>query len=83
MNDILACPLIFQPWFFLLNAAIYMGFKQIFLLGLDFPPGAFSHFTDLGEDSKCDDPTSKSNKGEVCGNYWSYSKAHFESYALV
>ncbi len=62
------------------NAAIYMGFNEIFVLGLDFAPGAFKHFDPaMGE---CEDPTIKRAKIDVCGNYWSYTKAHYESYAL-
>ena len=62
--------------------AIYMGFKKIYVLGLDFEPGAFKHFTNLGEGTECDDPTKKSDKYDVCGNYWSYAKSHFEFYKM-
>lgn len=67
--------------FYAMNAAIYMGFKKIYVLGLDFEPGAFKHFSDLG--SECADPNQKKLKSEVCGNYWSYTKAHYEAYALA
>lgn len=64
-----------------INAAIYMGFDKVYILGLDFEPGLdFKHF-----DDRCntiDNPTHWDNKAEVCCNYWLYAKAHFESYAL-
>lgn len=66
--------------FYAVNAAIYMGFKQIYILGLDFAPGAFEHFDDLGVE--CSDPTKEEKKVDVCGNYWAYTKAHYEAYAL-
>jgi len=63
-----------------INAAIYMGFKNIYVMGLDFPPGAFKHFDNkLGETT---DPKKQNNKSDVCSNYWSYTKAHYEAYAL-
>jgi len=66
--------------FYAINCAIYMGFKEIYVLGLDFGPGGFKHFTNLGVE--CDDPRLMNNKREVCTEYWSYAKAHFESFAL-
>lgn len=66
--------------FYAINAAIYMGFKKIYVLGLDFAPGAFEHFDDLGVE--CTDPTNQEKKVDVCGNYWAYAKAHYEAYAL-
>lgn len=66
--------------FYAINCAIYMGFKDIYLLGLDFGPGGFQHFANLGVE--CDNPQKMSQKEEVCAEYWSYSKAHFESFAL-
>jgi hypothetical protein len=63
-----------------IGCAIYMGFKEIYVLGLDFPPGVFRHFDDkLGE---TEDPNKKEKKEDVCGNYWWYTKAQYESYAL-
>lgn len=66
--------------FHTINVAIEMGFSEIYLLGLDFEPGAFKHFNILGEE--CEDPKQKIAKEDVCGNYWSYAKAQYESYAL-
>ena len=66
--------------FYAINIAMYMGFKEIYLLGLDFEPGQFKHFTNLGVE--CDNPKINSAKDEVCGNYWGYLKAQYESYAL-
>lgn len=64
-----------------INIALYMGFNEVYVLGLDFAPGAFRHFTDL--DADCEDPTKKSTKVDVCGNYWQYTKCQYESYALA
>jgi len=64
-----------------INIALYMGFTEVYVLGLDFAPGAFKHFTDL--DAECEDPTKKSSKLEVCRNYWQYTKCQYESYALA
>lgn len=60
--------------------ALYMGFKEIYVLGLDFAPGAFKHFANLGVE--CSDPLQKSSKFDVAGNYWNYTKAHYESFYL-
>ena len=66
--------------FYALNAALYMGFSKIYVLGLDFAPGAFKHFDESMD--KCDNPQGASKKVDVCGNYWSYTKAHYEAFAL-
>ena len=66
--------------FMAINAAIYMGFSEIYVLGLDFEPGAFKHFTNLG--IECVDPNQENRKQDVCGNYWNYTKAHYESFYL-
>ena len=67
---------------FTINAALFMGFKYIYVLGLDFEPGAFKHFTDLGEGSECGDPNVQNSKEEVCGHYWGYTKCQYESFYL-
>jgi len=69
--------------FFAISSAIYMGFKKIYVLGLDFEPGGFTHFTNLGEGTECDRPAQKKIKDEVCGLHWGYSKAQFESYYIA
>lgn len=66
--------------FHAISAALYMGFDRIYVLGLDFAPGAFKHFVNLG--AECEDPLQKMSKEDVCGNYWNYTKAHYESYYL-
>lgn len=65
-----------------INVALYMGFKRIYILGLDFEPGGFKHFTNLGKNSECSNPTQTENRDRVCSEYWTYSKAHFEAFAL-
>lgn len=66
--------------FYAINCAMFMGIKEIYILGLDFAPGGFKHFADLGVE--CDDPKQMNSKESVCAEHWSYSKAHFESFAI-
>lgn len=66
--------------FHAINAAIFMGFKEIYVMGLDFEPGAFKHFSNIG--SECEDPNKNIDKDIVCSNYWNYTKAHYESYYI-
>ena len=66
--------------FHAVSEALYMGFKEIYILGLDFAPGAFKHFANLGVD--CEDPTKKESKFDVAGNYWNYTKSQYESFYL-
>lgn len=40
----------------------------------------FKHFVDLGV--KNGDPSKMSDKDEVCGRHWQYTKAQYESYAI-
>ncbi len=64
--------------FFAINIAIYMGFDEIYLLGLDFAPGGFKHFSDdLGE---AENPDTYNIKAKVCGLHWGYSVAQYQSY---
>lgn len=67
--------------FFAIVSAIYMGFSNIYILGLDFEPGGFKHFSNLG--SECLRPDQKINKEEVCGLHWGYVKAQYESYYIA
>ena len=69
--------------FFAIMSAIYMGFKDIYILGLDFEPGGFVHFEDLGEGTECEKPSSKVIKSEVCGLHWQYSRAQYESFWIA
>lgn len=64
-----------------INIALYMGFSEVYVMGMDFAPGAFQHFTDL--DAECDDPAQMESKVDVCGNYWQYTKCQYESFALA
>lgn len=63
-------------------AAVYMGFKNIYLLGLDFEPTGFSHFQSLGTNTECVKPGEKSSKLEVAGEYWGYTCSQYQSYYL-
>ena len=67
--------------FFVINTAIYLGFKEIYVLGLDFNPGGFVHFANLGVE--CSKPEEHFRKEDVAGDHWGYAKAHYESYALA
>ena len=63
-----------------INAAIYLGFTEIYLLGLDFTPGGFVHFYD--EPGQSHGPDERNDKLNVVGLHWEYTKAHYEAYAL-
>lgn len=69
--------------FLAMSSAIYMGFKEIYVLGMDFEPGGFKHFINLGEGTECSRPDDKSLKDEVCGLHAGYSKAQYESYYVA
>lgn len=69
--------------FLAMATAIYMGFKEIYVLGLDFEPGGFKHFTNLGAGTECSRPNDKSLKEDVCGLHAGYSKAQYESYYVA
>ena len=63
-----------------MNIAIYMGFKDIYVLGYDFAPGILNHFykntdTEVREIAMQMDQTLKD---DVCGKYWQYSTAHIK-----
>lgn len=76
------CSNFFTVAFFAITSAMYMGFKEIYVLGLDFEPMGFTHFTHLGNDSVNSMPGQKIAKGEVAGDYWQYAMAQYQSYAL-
>lgn len=76
------CSNYFTVAFFAITSAIYMGFKEIYVLGLDFEPVGFTHFTHLGKDSVNSMPGQKTAKNEVAGDYWQYAMAQYQSYAL-
>ena len=67
--------------FHAINAAIYMGFSEIYVMGLDFEPGGFKHFADLKSNPW--KPSEKQSKEEVAGLHWGYAKAQYESYELA
>ena len=67
--------------FHAINEAIYLGFSEIYVMGLDFEPGGFAHFADLKSNPW--KPSEKKSKDEVAGLHWGYAKAHYESYELA
>lgn len=70
-----------------INLAIFMGFKKIYLLGLDFyldPKLSWSHSYPDSK-SELDDKTKFSvvlDKNTVCGMYWYYSLAQYQFYYM-
>lgn len=76
------CSNFFTVAYFAIASAIYMGFKDIYVLGLDFEPVGFTHFTHLGNDAVNSMPGKKTEKLEVAGDYWQYAMAQFQSYSL-
>lgn len=66
--------------FYSISVAMSLGFKEIYLLGLDFEPGGFKHFEEHG---KSTDTTLRSDERlRVCTEYKQYSQSHFESYYI-
>lgn len=70
---------------FTINCAIYMGFKEIYLLGYDFPPGNMPHFYKESpiESSWRNKRLRQNEKYEVCERHWQYAQAQFENYYLA
>ncbi len=69
---------------FAINCAIYMGFKEVYLLGYDFPPGNMPHFykeSDV-EVQWRDKRNMQNEMYEVCERHWQYSQAQFENHYL-
>lgn len=66
------------------NAAIFMGFSEIYMLGYDFEPGILKHFY---KDSETEAKMSEEQRNEVlkdaiCGRYWQYSIAQYQNYYI-
>jgi len=64
--------------------AIQLGYKKIYFIGFDLPPGNMPHFYD-----ECDDEIKwrqnrlmQTNRIDVCERYWQYLNAHMESFYL-
>jgi hypothetical protein len=70
---------------FAINCAIYMGFKEVYLLGYDFPAGNMPHFYKEAsiEKSWRDKRLVQNDKYEVCERHWQYAQAQFENYYLA
>lgn len=69
-----------------INIAIYMGIKEIYLLGLDFnwERGGFVHFypdSDIEKRAKTEFEKS-SEKKSACGDYWYYTQAQYQFYYM-
>jgi len=69
---------------FAINAAIFMGFKEIYLLGYDFEPGIFKHFYQESTYEKVakQSQMEEQEKDNICGRYWQYSQAQYQNYYL-
>jgi hypothetical protein len=67
-----------------INAAIYMGFKEIYLLGYDFEPGILQHFykNSKSEEIFKSEKIKQTEKDSVCGKYWQYTQAHYQNYYM-
>lgn len=67
-----------------INAAIFMGFSQIYILGYDFEPGILKHFY---KDSETEEQAKSKQaqemiKDSVCGKYWQYAIAQYQNYYI-
>lgn len=71
----------FNVAFYAINVAIYMGFKDIYVLGMDFEPGGFHLFDDLSVKDRF--AKEEYEKEIVCGDHWEYSQAQYESFYIA
>lgn len=67
---------------FCIICAMYMGFKDIYILGNDFAPGAgLTHcYGNVEDEIKVNEVYKKKNKTNLCTFYWSYYMAHLQSF---
>lgn len=65
---------------YIIMLAIYMGFENIYIAGLDFEPSGFSHFSE--ECGKTEDRKVYFNKNDVCGTFFQYLKAQYETFVV-
>jgi hypothetical protein len=68
-----------------IQIAIFLGYKEINLIGFDLPPGhAMPHFYDESEIEKAGavSQRKKVSEYEYCNLYWGYTNCLHESYAL-
>lgn len=71
----------FNVAFYAINIAIYMGFREIYVLGMDFEPGGFHLFDDLSVKDRF--ARDEYEKKIVCGDHWEYSQAQYESFYIA
>ena len=65
-----------------INVAIYLGFKDIYILGYDFPPGTFVHFENLGKTVAEENTEFSQSKEKVCGSYRGYLCAQYDNFYM-
>lgn len=64
-----------------MNVALYLGFKEIYVLGYDFTPGVMKHFADLGVENL--NPSQKEKKEDVCGLHAGYVMAQYQNFYMA
>ena len=67
--------------FYAINAAIYMGFSDIYIVGLDFEPTGFKHYNDIPGAMK--ELNTINDDHKICDHFWAYSQQHLEAYAIA
>lgn len=69
---------------FCILCAMYMGFKDIYILGNDFAPGAgLTHcYGNVDVEREVNEVYRKKNRVNLCTFYWSYYLAHIQSFYL-
>lgn len=65
-----------------INVAIFLGFKDIYMLGYDFPPGTFIHFENLGKTIAEENREFSDSKDKVCGSYRGYLSAQYDNFYM-
>lgn len=65
---------------FCIIVAIYMGFKEIYIAGLDFAPGPVKHcYGNVAAHNRQNSIYTSSNMLDICTYYWCYYLAHLQS----
>lgn len=67
-----------------IQLAMYLGYKEINLVGFDFPPGHMPHYYSESEFERVAEIEQKNRIGEAeyCELFWQYTNCHHEAYKL-
>lgn len=69
---------------FCIQVAIYLGFKDVYVLGWDFQPGPLMHaYKVMPEERYGIDVYKKQSKSELCAMHWYYYLAQLQSFYVA